>query len=161
MSVCGPQRRKSMAAPMSAVGVLSGLVLLTLSSSDCDPERTRPILGQSDCSCSAYSWKLVVPSVASIPHGASVVTSAISRPASSWHLATISHAIRAGRGNWLSDRRLATVRTGSFSTTAHTLPNLSVNRHSTIAGKSSLTHPIISARIYVVTTYPPVGDITR
>jgi ABC transporter substrate binding protein len=39
-SVCGPKRRKTMSAPMSAVGELSGLIVLTLSSSPFDPSAT-------------------------------------------------------------------------------------------------------------------------
>jgi hypothetical protein len=38
-SAIGPERRKTMSAPMSAMGLLSGLVVLTLSSSAFDPER--------------------------------------------------------------------------------------------------------------------------
>jgi hypothetical protein len=40
MSLRGPKRRKTMSTPMSAVGELSGLVVLTLSSSGFDPERS-------------------------------------------------------------------------------------------------------------------------
>jgi hypothetical protein len=35
----GPKRRKRMSAPMSAMGVLSGLVLLTMSFVGRDPEQ--------------------------------------------------------------------------------------------------------------------------
>src|SRR6185295_16133869 len=37
MSASGPKRRKTMSAPMSAMGVLSGLILLTMSFVDHDP----------------------------------------------------------------------------------------------------------------------------
>src|SRR5262245_54842751 len=40
MSACGPQRRKTMSAPMSAIGVLSRLVLLTSSLVVHDPLQT-------------------------------------------------------------------------------------------------------------------------
>jgi hypothetical protein len=50
--------------------------------------------------------------------------------------------------------QVTTVRIGSFSISAHSLPNLSANRHSTKLGKSSQTHLIIWARIYIITTYP-------
>ena len=39
----GPKRRKTMSAPMSAMGVLSGLVLLTMSFVDYGPFRTSHI----------------------------------------------------------------------------------------------------------------------
>ena len=40
MSGSGPKRRKTMSAPMSALGELSGLVVLTLSFVNHDPIRT-------------------------------------------------------------------------------------------------------------------------
>ena len=40
MTALGPKRRKTMSGPMSAMGVLSGLVLLTMSFVDHDPKRT-------------------------------------------------------------------------------------------------------------------------
>jgi hypothetical protein len=40
MSLIGPKRRKTMSAPMSAIEVLSGLVVLTLSFVGHDPNRT-------------------------------------------------------------------------------------------------------------------------
>src|SRR5262249_12620012 len=39
-SGCGPKRRKTISALMSALGVLSGLVLLDPSLTGCDPQRT-------------------------------------------------------------------------------------------------------------------------
>ena len=43
MSCCGPKRRKRMSAPMSAMGVLEGLVLLTMSFVGRDPKLTVPL----------------------------------------------------------------------------------------------------------------------
>jgi hypothetical protein len=45
MSLPGPSRWKAMSAPMSAMGVLSGLILLTMSFVGLDPQR--PSRGQT------------------------------------------------------------------------------------------------------------------
>jgi hypothetical protein len=47
MTACGPERRKSISAPMSAIEVLSGLLVLTMSFVVDDPKP--PFSGQSSC----------------------------------------------------------------------------------------------------------------
>jgi hypothetical protein len=60
----GPERQKAMSAPMSAVGELSGLVVLTLSSSDFDPERssTRPDADDWNVLLRAFEYDFCSPS---------------------------------------------------------------------------------------------------
>src|SRR6185369_1935504 len=61
MSESGPQRRKSMSAPMSAIGELSGLVMLTVSFDTRDAYATSARSGQNSISPTGSGYSGLIP----------------------------------------------------------------------------------------------------